>query len=139
MMTSMSSDFPIRPLPRRRHGAAARILRDARGRAGLTQRALSARAGVPQETIARIERSVTQPRVDTLALLLDACGLELEAMPRVGIGVDTSLIGSMLDLTPAERLAKGEAAARNTAWLRSARRRPPEPPERSDTSMEPTR
>lgn len=126
-MTYMSSANGSAP-PRRRSAAAARILRDARVRAGLTQRALSTRAGVPQETIARIERSVTQPRIDTLALLLDACGFELEAMPRLGVGVDTSLIASMLDLTPAERLAKGEAAARDMAWLRSARRRPPEGP-----------
>lgn len=99
------------------------MLRGARRRAGLTQRGLAAASGVPQETIARIERSTVQPRFDTLAVLLDACGFELEVMPRLGVGVDQSLLATMLELTPAERLAKGEEAAHGMEWLRSASRR----------------
>lgn len=121
MMTLMSSAMSHRSTPRTR--TAARILRDTRKRAGLTQRALAERAGVSQETIARIETSATQPRFDTLARLLDACGYELEVMPRLGMGVDQTLIASMLDLTSTERLAHGEEAARGMAWLRSAERR----------------
>ncbi|MDQ1713223.1 MAG: hypothetical protein QOE45_2673 [Frankiaceae bacterium] len=36
---------------------AARLLRHARRRAGLTQRALVAKAGVPQPSVARIDRN----------------------------------------------------------------------------------
>lgn len=127
MMTSMSSAQPGPPA--RRTGAAARILRDARLRAGLTQRALAAASGIPQESIARIERSTVQPRFDTLALLLDACGFELEVMSRLGIGVDTTMIDSALDMTPAERLARGQQAAAGVRWLQTAvRRAPADPP-----------
>lgn len=117
-MTTMSSN--VRQLPTARTRAAARILRDARKRAGLTQRGLAQRAGVPQETIARIETSATQPRFDTLARLLDACGFELEVLPRLGVGVDMTLIDRMLAQGPGERLATGAEAARGMEWLRSA-------------------
>ena len=45
---------------------AAETLRDARRRAGLSQRALAQRARTPQPTIARIESHAVVPRVDTL-------------------------------------------------------------------------
>ncbi len=87
---------------------AGRALRDARGWAGVSQRGLSARTGVAQPTIARIESGREDPRVATLARLLDACGLELQAAPARalprGAGVDRSLIRAMLALAPAERL-----------------------------------
>lgn len=100
------------------------MLRGARRRAGLTQRSLAAIAGIPQETIARIERSTVQPRFDTLALLLDACGFELEVMPRIGVGVDATLIDWMLSLGPDARLDHGFGAARGidelgAAWKRA--------------------
>ena len=43
---------------------AGRMVRDARRRAGLTQRQLAAKAGIPQETIARIERGRADPARD---------------------------------------------------------------------------
>jgi len=118
MMTTMPSATTGRPA--RRTGAAARILRNARRRARLTQRALASASGMPQETIARIESGTTQPRFDTLARLLDACGFELEVMPRLGLGVDRSLIRWMLGLSAAERLEHGERAARDMETLQSA-------------------
>jgi transcriptional regulator with XRE-family HTH domain len=65
---------------------AGRMVREARRRAGLTQRQLAAKSGIPQETIARIERGRADPRVTTLDRLLEACELGLEVMPRLGIG-----------------------------------------------------
>ena len=97
-MTSMSSTATGQPKDRR--GAAARILRHARRRARLTQRALASASGIPQETIARIESGTTQPRFDTLDHLLEACGFELELTTRLGIGVDRSLITWMLEMVP---------------------------------------
>jgi transcriptional regulator with XRE-family HTH domain len=85
---------------------AGRMVRYARRRAGLTQRALSAKAGIPQETIARIERGRVDPRVGTLDRLLEACEFGLEAMPRLGIGIDRPQIQERLDLSPSARIAR---------------------------------
>jgi transcriptional regulator with XRE-family HTH domain len=116
MMTTMSSR---RSDPtEHRNRAAARILRYARRRAGLTQRTLAAESGVPQETIARIEGGTTQPRFDTLDRLLRGCGFELEVTPRLGVGVDRTLIAWMLEQSPEARLAQGLRAARDMEALR---------------------
>lgn len=53
---------------------ARSLLRTERLRAGLTQRQLSKRTGVPQSTIARIETGLTDPRASTLNTLLIGCG-----------------------------------------------------------------
>ncbi len=84
---------------------AGRMLRTARQRASLTQRELAATAGIPQETIARIERGRVDPRVGTLDRLLEGCGYGLESTPRPGIGVDRTQIRALLKLSPSERLA----------------------------------
>lgn len=84
---------------------AGRMVRHARRRAGLTQRQLAAKAGIPQESIARIERGRVDPRVGTLDRLLAACEFGLEAMPRLGIGIDRTQFARLLRATPAERLA----------------------------------
>jgi transcriptional regulator with XRE-family HTH domain len=83
-MTLMSS----RAVPQITSGG--RILRYARHHAGLTQRGLEDKSGVPQETIARIEASRTSPRFDTIVHLLAVCGFELEVEPKKGIGVNGS-------------------------------------------------
>ena len=53
---------------------ARAVLRTERRRAGLTQRELARRTGVPQSTVARIERGQTDPRASTLNTLLIGCG-----------------------------------------------------------------
>lgn len=83
---------------------AGRMVREARQRANLTQRQLAAKAGIPQETIARIERGRSDPRVTTLDRLLEACEFGLEVLPRLGIGIDRTQIRARLDLTPSKRL-----------------------------------
>jgi predicted transcriptional regulator len=93
---------------------AARLLRHARKRAGLTQRALAAKAGVAQSYVARVESGRTDPTVSSLSKLLRACETTLEALPGSGEGVDRSLIRSMLARTPAERL---ETVAAEADWL----------------------
>ena len=84
---------------------AGRMLREARARAKLTQRQLAAKAGIPQETIARIERGRADPRVNTLDRLLAACEFGLEVMPRLGIGIDRTQIQERLDTPMDRRLA----------------------------------
>lgn len=96
------------------------MLRMARRRAGLSQRELAKRAGVPQPTVSRIERGVVSPGVDTLEPLIRACGMELEIVERLGEGVDRSLIVEGLRRTPTERLG---FAARASNELRRMRER----------------
>ena len=82
---------------------ASTTLRNARRRAGLTQRRLAEIAEVAQSTIARIESGEIDPRVTTLDDLLRACGEELAAVPRAGIGEDRTLARELLRLTPPQR------------------------------------
>jgi predicted transcriptional regulator len=73
--------------------------------------------------VARIERGTVVPRVDTLDNLLQACDQSLEAVPRLGIGVDRTLIREMLKLTPAERLQRASNEANSLNRFVSAVRR----------------
>jgi predicted transcriptional regulator len=100
---------------------AAWLLRHARKRAGLTQRALAERAGVAQPTIARIESSALDPSVSSLSRLLRACGTTLEAMPGTGDGIDRTVMRALLRLSPAERLARAAADAAGLAAYDAAR------------------
>jgi transcriptional regulator with XRE-family HTH domain len=100
------------------------MLRDARRRAGLSQRELARRAGVPQPTVARIESGVVVPRVDTLDRLLRVCGLGLGGVPRPGSGVDRTPIRELLALSPRQRLRVAAEEARNLdRLLAKAKRR----------------
>jgi transcriptional regulator with XRE-family HTH domain len=86
---------------------AGRMVRYARRRAGLTQRQLAAKAGLPQETIARIERGRVDPRVSTIDRLLEASEMGLEVMPRLGIGIDRTQFQRLLSLPAGKRLEIG--------------------------------
>ena len=54
------------------------LIRQARLRAGLSQVELSARSGKDRAQIARWERDVVQPSLETLRELLQACGFDLD-------------------------------------------------------------
>jgi hypothetical protein len=100
---------------------AGRILRYARLRAGMSQRALADASGVAQPAIARIERGGVSPRVDTLERLLAATDSSLELAHRLGEGVDRTLIRASLDRTAEERVtAAGVAGTNLTAFLNEA-------------------
>lgn len=84
---------------------AAALIRKARSEAGLSQAALAQRLGVSQAAIAKLERSGSNPTVDTLDDVLWAAGHRLQlAAPMRQPGVDESLIRQQLELPPAERL-----------------------------------
>jgi transcriptional regulator with XRE-family HTH domain len=102
---------------------AARILRQARRRAGFTQRQLASKAGVPQPMVARIESGAVIPRVDTLDRLLEACGEGLESHPRPGRGLDRTGYRELLRKHPSDRLNQASASAYSLARLREAVRR----------------
>ena len=89
----------------------------------MTQRDLAHATGVAQPAIARIERGAVSPSMETLERLLAATGVMLEAVPRLGIGVDRTLIGAAMRRSPEERvLAAGRAARALDIWTREARR-----------------
>jgi len=101
---------------------AGRSLRNARRRAGLSQRALAARTGVAQPTIARIERGHDDPRICTLERLLHACDETIEVIARAGSGIDRTEIRVLLALSPAQRMASLVDEAPAMDRLRQARR-----------------
>jgi predicted transcriptional regulator len=87
----------------------------------MTQRQLAAAAGVPQATVGRIEAGTVSPRANTVSQLLRATGHELAIEPRLGIGVDISLIRDRLRLTPAERIQRAAEEARQMPSIRIRR------------------
>lgn len=101
-----------------------RTLREARQAAHLTQRQLASRAGVPQSTVARIERGQMMPRVDTFDRLLRAAELRVAVQPVPGAGVDRAQMRRLLGFTPRERaLAAADEANGLSRLLAAAGRR----------------
>ena len=93
----------------------------ARRRAGLTQRELARRSGVPQPSISKIERGVISPTVDTLERLLRDCGMRLEPVQEPAeFDVDRSLIWERLEMTPGERARRAVIEWERTAPFRRA-------------------
>lgn len=103
--------------------SAARLLTNARRHAGLSQRALARKAGVPHSTVARIELGRLSPRADTLERLMRTAGWTLATEPTLGLGVDRSQIRELIRLTPGQRarLAAADAAALDVLPMRAAR------------------
>ena len=102
------------------------LLIHARRHAGLSQRALAAKADIPQASVSRIERDLISPRASTVERWLAACGMALETRPAPGAGIDVSIIRQRLAMTPLERSRLGvqEAVAMQTlrqGHLRRAR------------------
>jgi transcriptional regulator with XRE-family HTH domain len=89
------------------------LLQEARRLSGLTQAELARRAGVPQSTVAKIERGRRDPSLSTLERLVRAAGLELRVQLASRDDHDAQLIDLMLDLTPEQRLQglEGQLAA----------------------------
>jgi len=101
---------------------AATLLRQARTRAGLSQRALARQAGTSQSVIARIEAGLTSPTWDTLERLLEAVGFEVSAQvePRVVVGSHMlDDVPRILLMTPEQRL---DEVKNLTEFLHQARR-----------------
>ncbi len=102
---------------------ARSIVLEARLGAGLSQRELARRSGVPQAAISRIERDLVSPRTETLDRLLGACGKDVGLIVRPGTGLDRTLIREKLRLTTAERARLAVTEWENTrAFDRAVRR-----------------
>ena len=102
---------------------AATVLREARTRAGLTQRQLAERAHTAQSVVARIESGVTSPSWETLGRLLEVAGFALDATLRPIAAEPSHMLADVpriLRLTPEQRLLELRNVSR---FLAAARRR----------------
>ena len=101
---------------------AASILRNARQRAGLSQRELASRAGTAQSVVARIELGQTSPTWDTLARLVSAAGFDLDVDITLAPVEGSHMLADVpriLSLSPENRLRE---LANLDRLVRSARR-----------------
>jgi transcriptional regulator with XRE-family HTH domain len=101
---------------------AARILRNARARAGLSQRDLASKAKTAQSVVARIELGETSPSWNTLMRLIRAAGSTLHVSVEPIPTVDRSLLDDVpriLRMSPEQRL---EEVAQVSRFFASARR-----------------
>lgn len=92
--------------------SALKVTREARG---LSQRALSAKAGVPQSHISKIENGAVDLRVSSLVALARVLDLELMLVPRKTVSAVQSLVrsGSSPDGRSTHRAPKELAQLRN--------------------------
>ena len=81
------------------------LIKEARLRAGLTQVELAARLGKSQSVIARWERDVVSPSLETVRDVIRACGLELTFFISRFDDSNVSIIDENLRMTPAQRFA----------------------------------
>lgn len=109
---------------RRRYGItyqrmkASRLLRQARSRAGLSQRDLAAVTGISQPMISAIERGLQDPRHGTLEKLLRGCGQELDLVLKGGEGVDPTQFIPGLRVALRARLKAAAEGSKNLARMR---------------------
>lgn len=79
----------------------ARTLKGAREARGLSQRALSARAGMPQSHISKVEQGAVDLRVSTLVELARALDLELELVARKALPAVRAIVARSDESAPA--------------------------------------
>ena len=89
-----------------RHLLGNDLVREARRRAGLTQRALAEKAGTTQSAIARLETGRTSPSFETVLSLVRTCGFDLDVMLVERDDSDMWQAEALSGLTPNERLER---------------------------------
>jgi transcriptional regulator with XRE-family HTH domain len=99
------------------------LVREARKRAGLSQRALAERAGTTQSSIARLESGRTSPSFDTVLRLLRHCGMDLHVNLVERDASDWMQAQQILPLPPGERLERAVRFARRIRRLQAEVRR----------------
>ena len=99
------------------------LVREARTRAGLSQRQLAERARTTQSVVGRIEANLGNPSIETIARLLAAAGFELHAelrprSPEDALidsykrDIDRTLLRENLRKSPEQRVRALQALAR---------------------------
>jgi transcriptional regulator with XRE-family HTH domain len=92
--------------------SSGQFLREARRRAGLTQRSVARRAGVSQPLVARIERGEVEPSFERLRDLVRACGFDLDVRV-VPLDEDAwAMVEELQSLSPDERVERLVTAVR---------------------------
>lgn len=91
------------------------LVREARRRAGLTQRELAERAGTTQSAIARLESGRTSPSLEHVEWLLKLCGFSM--IVSLATYDDSHLVQAKADL----RRSVDQRVANNAAVVRTAR------------------
>ena len=100
-----------------------KILKEARARKGLSQRELSAKSGVPQSHISKIERGGVDLRVSSLIALARVLDLELELVPKKTVPAVKSIVRSSVstDLSEQQRRMQEEVAKLNDVIGKAAK------------------
>jgi transcriptional regulator with XRE-family HTH domain len=93
------------------------FVREARKRAGLTQRELAEKAGTTQSAIARLESGRTRPAFDDVLRLVRLCGFDLDVMLVERDDSDWAQARSYLAIEPAERFERAARFARRIQRL----------------------
>jgi len=96
------------------------LVREARKRAGLTQRELAERAGTTQSAIARLEAGRTRPAFDDVLRLVRLCGFDIDVRLVSRDSGEWMQAEELLKLSPAERLEHGIRFAGRVDELRAA-------------------
>lgn len=102
---------------------AARILREARAAAGLSQRELARRARTAQSVVARIESGQTSPTTETLTRLLEAAGMDATVALTPSDAARSHMlddVARILRLTPEQRLIEVRNLSRFVGAARRA-------------------
>ena len=95
--------------------AAADLLRDARTRAGLSQRALAERVGTSHSVVARIDLGKTSPTGSTLTRVIEPAGFSRKACMEVRPELGSQMLAEVARiraLSVEERLAEVAHASR---------------------------
>ncbi|CAN5326974.1 hypothetical protein BH23ACT9_BH23ACT9_07880 [soil metagenome] len=98
----------------------ADLVREARRRAGLTQRELAERAKTTQSAIARLESGRTSPSFDQVLRLVRLCRLDLRVVLDSYDDSDIAQAEALQTLAPDERIARMEAGIAFSEELRDA-------------------
>ncbi|MGH2596252.1 MAG: helix-turn-helix domain-containing protein [Actinomycetota bacterium] len=91
---------------------AGDLIREARRRAGLTQRGLAERLDTTQSAIARLERGGTEPSYERVAEAVRACGMDLVPQLLRADDADWSVASTNLAVGPDARVRRHQAALR---------------------------
>lgn len=100
----------------------ADLVREARRRAGLTQRGLAERAGTTQSAIARLESGRTSPSFDSVVRLIRLCGFRLDVALDRYDDSDIAQAEALLRLSVDERVEHVLSAAAFAEEMRAAYR-----------------
>lgn len=101
------------------------LIRQVREAERITQADLGSRLGTTQSAVARLEAADANPRLNTLIRALEALGREVRIEAHRP-EMDVEQLRAYLDLAPAERLRRHDAAARDVGALVTSAHRVPD-------------